>query len=544
MPDTCRRADLPHVPLPLLLLALGALAPATARAQDSDLVFFHDFETITGDLIVAAVGPPAVKTSNVAADTSMPLPCSGQHLTTPPSVAYATVDTQTRLTASAAALTFSIRYNAHGDTSGSQRLLSTFDGTGSLPPGQLVFDALGDNRLRLIGAGGTTVQSDASIPADGAWHQVGFTFTGGTVRFYLDGAPFGSDKSFGVTAIPAQEYDWHLIEDATGVSVPTEYYSQGSYDDAALWTRALSDAEMAAGPSIDRDGDGLSDATECGLGTDPLDPDSDADALTDGDEVAVYATDPLAADTDGDGLLDGEEIGLQAFGCPDPRVADTDLDGLSDGFELGLGLDPCDDADADGDGLMDGQELLDYGTDPFDPDTDGDGLYDGTEVDMAQGGPCPDPLAFDSDGDSLPDGAEVEAGLGTDPCAADTDGDTVPDDLDDLPTVPGVSSGYLEDDLRSLCELVSSLPLEHFDAPNDNARKGRRNAICNKLGSAAKAVATEDHQAAWSSLEALLSKLDDQDHPADWMVHAASDDAKAVVRDEVEQLQFLISLVL
>jgi len=58
---------------------------------------------------------------------------------------------------------------------------------------------------------------------------------------------------------------------------------------------------------VDSDNDGLSDADEEALGTDPLDPDSDDDGLSDGAET-ILGTDPLAADTDGDGISDGDEV--------------------------------------------------------------------------------------------------------------------------------------------------------------------------------------------------------------------------------------------
>ncbi len=45
--------------------------------------------------------------------------------------------------------------------------------------------------------------------------------------------------------------------------------------------------------ATDGDGDGLTDAEEDGLGTDPDDADSDDDGLTDGAEVNTYDTDPL-----------------------------------------------------------------------------------------------------------------------------------------------------------------------------------------------------------------------------------------------------------
>jgi hypothetical protein len=66
----------------------------------------------------------------------------------------------------------------------------------------------------------------------------------------------------------------------------------------------------------DSDNDGLTDADELRLGTDPNNADSDGDGLSDGLEVGL-GTNPLSADTDDDGLSDGEEHGLGT----DPKVA-------------------------------------------------------------------------------------------------------------------------------------------------------------------------------------------------------------------------------
>ncbi|MDD4341790.1 MAG: hypothetical protein PHO14_06100, partial [Kiritimatiellae bacterium] len=58
----------------------------------------------------------------------------------------------------------------------------------------------------------------------------------------------------------------------------------------------------------DADGDGLTNLEEYQYGTDPQNPDTDGDGLSDYDEVKVYGTDPLDPDTDGDGLPDGWEM--------------------------------------------------------------------------------------------------------------------------------------------------------------------------------------------------------------------------------------------
>ena len=136
-----------------------------------------------------------------------------------------------------------------------------------------------------------------------------------------------------------------------------------------------------ANPADDRDGDGIGNARERALGTDPNTADSDGDGLTDGEERRAGA-DPTRADTDGDGLPDAEEHDSQ--GLMSPTDADSDDDGLSDAEEIAAGTAP-DDADSDGelgdngDGLTDAREI-ELGTDPTRFDTDGDGKPDGMEV--------------------------------------------------------------------------------------------------------------------------------------------------------------------
>jgi M6 family metalloprotease-like protein len=80
----------------------------------------------------------------------------------------------------------------------------------------------------------------------------------------------------------------------------------------------------------DSDGDGLFDYVEERLGTDPRNPDTDSDGLTDREEVLKYGTDPLRSDTDGDGLADGDEI---KYGT-DPLQWDTDGDHWGDGLDV------------------------------------------------------------------------------------------------------------------------------------------------------------------------------------------------------------------
>jgi hypothetical protein len=87
----------------------------------------------------------------------------------------------------------------------------------------------------------------------------------------------------------------------------------------------------------DDDNDGLSNAQEQPIGTDPNNPDSDNDGLLDGQEVNQTGTEPLQQDSDGDALADGPEV--DDYGTS-PTNPDSDGDGVPDGAEVAAGTDP------------------------------------------------------------------------------------------------------------------------------------------------------------------------------------------------------------
>ena len=97
---------------------------------------------------------------------------------------------------------------------------------------------------------------------------------------------------------------------------------------------------------LDADDDGLTNAEEKELGTDPDSADSDNDGIDDGDELDA-GTDPTSADTDGDSLDDGDELDAGT----DPMIADTDGDAIDDGIEVSAGSDPLNPFSWPGDGV-------------------------------------------------------------------------------------------------------------------------------------------------------------------------------------------------
>ncbi len=249
--------------------------------------------------------------------------------------------------------------------------------------------------------------------------------------------------------------------DAGGVRDGSEDANRDGVKDATE-TNPVKGQGADDGTVVDTDGDGLSDALEISIGTDPNDADSDDDGVPDGEEPnpsddhdgdgLINALDP---DSDDDGLFDGTEMGK---GCSDPATdpkakacipdsdqgqtktnpldADTDGGGATDGSEdanrngvvdagetnpvKGQGADDSGVIDSDGDGLSDALENS-LGSSPTDADTDDDGLLDGEEHNPGHdtdGDGLINLLDVDSDNDAIYDG--TEAGQNCDNAATDT----------------------------------------------------------------------------------------------------------------------------
>jgi hypothetical protein len=273
---------------------------------------------------------------------------------------------------------------------------------------------------------------------------------------------------------------------------------------------------LVADAAADPDGDIFTNLEEYGVSTNPCvheggTADSDLDGLPDSDEIGRYFTNPNDPDTDHDGMSDGWEVAYM-FCAMDPRVADALLDRDSDGLgnlaEFTANTNPCL-PDTDGDGMDDAFEVLrgapcginplindaasdgdtdtltnlaehDHDTNPCAKDTDNDGMTDGWEVSL--GGPCGiNPLVGDSmadgDTDGLTNGFEFRHGLN--PCNKDTDGDGMADGWEVAHAACGLNPFLNDatqdgdtDGLNNLGEFVAHTDPCDEDSDNDTMTDG------------------------------------------------------------------------
>ncbi len=203
---------------------------------------------------------------------------------------------------------------------------------------------------------------------------------------------------------------------------------------------------------VDCDGGGIDDDVECTNGNDPDDPSDDCDLVNDGtvDLCAILTADPTnpmaTLDCDGDGEDNATECGngtdpgdpcrnsvmpdTDGDGVVDECDLDDDNDGIPDLIETG-GIDPQTDADGDGvpiflddddndDTVGDNNNAIEAGYDTdtdgipdfFDLDSDGDGCSDALEA-----GATDDTstdfqfLSTDASDDGIPDSVQITSGV-------------------------------------------------------------------------------------------------------------------------------------
>jgi len=156
-------------------------------------------------------------------------------------------------------------------------------------------------------------------------------------------------------------------------------------------------------PAPDADGDGLPDNQEEGAGTNPYNPDTDYDGVTDTDEIVITETDPTVTDSDSDGVSDYNEfygttvIDTDLYG-PGVTLYDWDGDGISDPSDPNPFDAVYNDWDTDGDYVSDSLD-----SDPWNPSIWADWNHNGINEDAeAPGG--------DDDGDGVANGDDSNPG--------------------------------------------------------------------------------------------------------------------------------------
>ena len=192
---------------------------------------------------------------------------------------------------------------------------------------------------------------------------------GSTVR-YTVGNPWQPLDNYHVFNVSSQNGDWEaringllqyqsLINAVYFPSSPLLAHNSlygafvGDIAEVIIYGRALNPSERTGVekyldarylfPSQDLDEDGLINAQEEQIGTDPYNWDTNGDLI--GDGLEYYAgLDPLSTDVDGDGLTNDHEYSVGTS----PFVADTDHDGVSDA-EDAYPLDPTRSAAPPGD---------------------------------------------------------------------------------------------------------------------------------------------------------------------------------------------------
>lgn len=92
----------------------------------------------------------------------------------------------------------------------------------------------------------------------------------------------------------------------------------------------------------DSDGDGLTNLQEYQAYTHPLLSDTDADGISDFDEINLYQTSAHLEDSDNDGMTDLQEVTFGFLPTVDDANSDADNDGWSNRIELTYASDPTD----------------------------------------------------------------------------------------------------------------------------------------------------------------------------------------------------------
>ena len=217
-----------------------------------------------------------------------------------------------------------------------------------------------------------------------------------------------------------------------------------AFPNDASETRDTDGDGLGNNADLDDDGDGLADADEAQLGTDPLNADTDRDGVNDGQDA--FPTDPSeTTDSDGDGVGNNGD----AFPFDSSETQDSDSDGVGDNADA-FPNDASETLDTDSDGVGNNA----------DPDDDGDGLSDIDEVNLGT-----DPLLSDTDSDGTDDGQDAFPNDASEDTDSDSDG--VGDNADVFPNDPLETQDSDGDGVGDNSDAFPGNPNETLDSDSD-----------------------------------------------------------------------------
>jgi len=282
-----------------------------------------------------------------------------------------------------------------------------------MPSGYVIVTWPNNVNLEGIWTGGIT-QAILDL-SSGNWSEPGLVTANFTTAF---------DPSLCLDSTNKLHLVWWDYYPSSGKAI---YYASGllDFDQDGLTNDQETQVYFTDPFNPDSDNDYLSDGKEIEVGMDPLNPDEDSDLILDGWEYS-YGYDPNNAtdalvDFDSDGLINYYEFTNNT----NPNLNDTDADLLSDGAEIiTYHTDPVNN-DTDNDLLTDGEEILTFLTNATNPDTEGDGMPDGYEI-ASSLNPFVNDSYLDPDSDNLWNIQEYN--FGTNPWSNDTDSDWLTDD--------------------------------------------------------------------------------------------------------------------
>lgn len=146
------------------------------------------------------------------------------------------------------------------------------------------------------------------------WYFAAFTSDGAEMNLFVDGKLLDSNSNPTGDNLYSQQNLLIGKELHSNAGEDGQRYFQGSIDNVRIYNRALSAADVAALYEMERtkdsDSDGLYDAYETYLGTDPNVADTDGDGLNDGQEVTA-GTNPKVSDKT---VIDAVKVNSANFG--------------------------------------------------------------------------------------------------------------------------------------------------------------------------------------------------------------------------------------